>query len=1719
MMRHNPQHNSTTTLPGVINPKFSWRYDGAAVNPRSKMGVVLGSDGTLYIGGRATFFALNSDGSVKWTANEVVGGSESWGSPAVGDNSRVYVSSLTAVYAYDTAGSGAVTFVSSATAGTSSTNPGGGGGVKISNDGNIHVSHGDETLDPSLGASQFNGYAFTPNLTPQMSYTESHISSLGRGSVFLDTTFSRLCSSSGGGSFALECRNPATGAASDVSVAQAIVGPKKLGYSFRGDNSFSVIEANFSSECPAHVTGNKHFAAFTQAGALIWRKCDLDLGSGNSLYTQTLLSDAALNTYAAVSNASIAGRIYKLDNTGATVWTHDAGSGGSPAAANTIGPPTLAAGTSVYFTYCAGTTPACSGAGTCTRMAALDASNGSLQWDVLVSTSACFSGQPVPAPGNRLFLHNGSQILAFENSEAVAFTASTNSASFTIPVTNAIWYSTVTVTVTKAGGLAVSSGVIVELKHFATYPPAVTAPTITPGATGFLLTDTAGAANFVVKHEFSPSITADDLAAVNSTATFSTPGVANQTVYLKESRIASVSVATQTPTMGGASGAVRFSTMTFTVRDDLSAPLSGIPCVSRAAGTSYPGSSGMTASPSQAVWGTNGAGQAAIVFGDNLAGLNNDNYAVYAVTHTVACLGAASQQVVMKEHRVASVEISTGAAGVEISGGGNFARVSTVTVTLRDSLGAVVPNVPVALDFSASPAPITITPNAVGFTTATNASGQASFFVQEFLQGVDPSAYATLASTLTLRVLSFPDQAVVLREERVATVTIATGPPVMQGSVRVLTATVTVRDAAGALLPQIPVGLASQNFGSITTYSRWDGAFASIGRTPTNALGIAAFTIRQDVLSSAFDSAHTFAAYGNFSSSHTVSVPQRPDQTAGTREIRAASFTVTSSSTSLDSETRSVAMTVTVRDSLSNPVPNVPVAVSSYTRAGMPAFEKLAMDPALAGDFAGAVTDASGQASFTLKLGSVQTTYDTFDDFTAGVTFVPLSVPAATSFFLIESNRVDHYEVSVPTVPVSVGVSFVSTITALNAYNHRLSSYTETGVNLVALFAGTNVQGTGSLGTSVTGAFSAGRFQISDQTYNKVEDIDIKASRSSDGKNGRSSSLTIQGPAGFIVTVPTSAQAGVPFTMTVRAVDASSVQVVGYAATIALSAYNASNPSLSGAGVLGVTNVNMPANGIVTIANQTYTKAEGILIRAVDTGASVVGQSTYSAVVGAGTPASITLLANPQSTIAGVPSVLTATILDGFSNPVSNSTATFSVALGSGVVSLSLSNGSVVSAVTSTQAVTDSFGQATAFFSSTNSLSAQANLLRASIGALARDTTVYSTVLVTSAGGAVVNFANPLLRADIPANTYGFAVRLGIQGRDELPAADLALTTAAFAATANTFVSTTVLKLSAVRDSSPTTAAGAGSKLVTVSMPYTVTSGSISVGAYGAQSILVPLSVMRIFKLNQTSSVFEQVIDGVTTIDSGTGVVSAEVSDPDGIYALGAPAFVSLTAGATATITTPLAGGTSAEVIVPQGGFASPATISVTVPGASAVPALPVRPGLTALGVTISVTAGGLQPANPVTIKIGYTPAAVAGVDPDHLRLARYDATTGWVVLDSAADTATRQVIGTTDHFSLFQIVAQAPGATVSEAFVFPNPFRPSRGHVNIKLSSLPAGAKIKIFTSTGRLLKELDADAAGQVLNWNGTDRDGRALASGVYLAVIEGAGGRRTIKFAVQR
>lgn len=196
----------------------------------------------------------------------------------------------------------------------------------------------------------------------------------------------------------------------------------------------------------------------------------------------------------------------------------------------------------------------------------------------------------------------------------------------------------------------------------------------------------------------------------------------------------------------------------------------------------------------------------------------------------------------------------------------------------------------------------------------------------------------------------------------------------------------------------------------------------------------------------------------------------------------------------------------------------------------------------------------------------------------------------------------------------------------------------------------------------------------------------------------------------------------------------------------------------------------------------------------------------------------------------------------------------------------------------------------------------------------------------------------------------------------------------------------------------------------------------------------------------------------------------------------------------------------------PAGTFASSGTVVVTAafsftPGDNS--ALNMSP--TGVGFTLSETAGQ-QPSRPVTI---YFPFAHNGRG---FVLARYDAPhNAWVPLPTRRDAA-GYLIADTSHFSEFQVFEAEKSPSVDNAIVFPNPARPALGQHTITVTQVPPGTHLKLYTSSGELVRELFADAAG-IATWDLQNRDGRDAASGVYFAVVDGAGGPRTLKLAVQR
>ena len=114
-------------------------------------------------------------------------------------------------------------------------------------------------------------------------------------------------------------------------------------------------------------------------------------------------------------------------------------------------------------------------------------------------------------------------------------------------------------------------------------------------------------------------------------------------------------------------------------------------------------------------------------------------------------------------------------------------------------------------------------------------------------------------------------------------------------------------------------------------------------------------------------------------------------------------------------------------------------------------------------------------------------------------------------------------------------------------------------------------------------------------------------------------------------------------------------------------------------------------------------------------------------------------------------------------------------------------------------------------------------------------------------------------------------------------------------------------------------------------------------------------------------------------------------------------------------------------------------------------------------------------------------------------------------------DTTNNLMTARINHFSLFQ-VGQVPLSVSAEtARVFPNPYYAGRdGYVTV--DNVPPLSRVRIFTLRGEQVLDVKANSTG-MLTWSGTNGSGRAVASGVYLVMIESSGSKKILKLAVIR
>jgi len=116
-------------------------------------------------------------------------------------------------------------------------------------------------------------------------------------------------------------------------------------------------------------------------------------------------------------------------------------------------------------------------------------------------------------------------------------------------------------------------------------------------------------------------------------------------------------------------------------------------------------------------------------------------------------------------------------------------------------------------------------------------------------------------------------------------------------------------------------------------------------------------------------------------------------------------------------------------------------------------------------------------------------------------------------------------------------------------------------------------------------------------------------------------------------------------------------------------------------------------------------------------------------------------------------------------------------------------------------------------------------------------------------------------------------------------------------------------------------------------------------------------------------------------------------------------------------------------------------------------------------------------------------------------------------VLSVAVDEARGEVwFGTPQGMSVLVAWSPSEGRNLAGAFVYPNPFRPRSGDQDIRLNGLPSPVSVSVYDLSGRLVRELGTVGNNEKV-WDGTDENGRAVPTGVYLLRLE-AGNASSIK-----
>ncbi|HED38309.1 MAG TPA: transcriptional regulator, partial [Ignavibacteria bacterium] len=112
-----------------------------------------------------------------------------------------------------------------------------------------------------------------------------------------------------------------------------------------------------------------------------------------------------------------------------------------------------------------------------------------------------------------------------------------------------------------------------------------------------------------------------------------------------------------------------------------------------------------------------------------------------------------------------------------------------------------------------------------------------------------------------------------------------------------------------------------------------------------------------------------------------------------------------------------------------------------------------------------------------------------------------------------------------------------------------------------------------------------------------------------------------------------------------------------------------------------------------------------------------------------------------------------------------------------------------------------------------------------------------------------------------------------------------------------------------------------------------------------------------------------------------------------------------------------------------------------------------------------------------------------------------------------AIDNNTGKVyVGTGAGLTSFYTAALKPVENFTKLFIYPSPFVLKNGNNHLTIDGLVRNSEIKVLTISGRLIKEFSSPG-GRVAYWNGRDKNGNLVNSGIYLIVAYDSNGNNVI------